>query len=364
MTLREKYKVKQVINASGKMTILGVSRVSDIVAAAQKEAGQSFFEMSDLTEKLGYHIAKLLGTENATIVSSASAGIALSVCAIIGQGSMYHVYHPYTTNIKKREIILPKGHNVNFGTGVEIMVNLGGGKVIEAGWANECSLEQVEMEINENTAALLYIKSHHSVQKSMLTVSQMAEVANKHNLPLIVDAAAEEDLTKYYNDGADLVIYSGAKAIEAPSSGMVIGKDKYIKWIQLQGKGIGRSMKIGKENMIGLVVALEEYLANGPESKESQESRLLPFIIKLSAIPGIEANEVKDDAGREIYRASVKITFHNIYGKDVVKQLESGDPAIYTRNYQANNGIIEFDIRSVNEDEMDIIVKRMLEIMD
>lgn len=78
--------------------------------------------------------------------------------------------------------------------------------------------------ITEETAALLYIKSHHTVQKSMLTVSEMVEVAKAHHLPLIADAAAEEDLFKYSEMGADLVIYSGAKAIEGPSAGLVIGK--------------------------------------------------------------------------------------------------------------------------------------------
>lgn len=113
---------------------------------------------------------------------------------------------------------------MNFGAPVDTMVALGGGKVIEAGFANECSPTQLSAKVTPQTAAILYIKSHHTVQKSMLSVSEAAAVARKHNLPLIVDAAAEEDLTSYYQSGADLVIYSGAKAIEGPTSGLVIGK--------------------------------------------------------------------------------------------------------------------------------------------
>jgi len=361
--LQEKFGLKKVINASGKMTILGVSKVSDEVARVQKLAGQSFFEMSDLTEKTGYYIANLLKVENATVVSSASAGIAQSVAALIGQGDMYHLYNPYTERITKREIVIPKGHNVNYGTGVAVMIAQGGGKIVEAGWSNECTAEQVEMEVTENTAALLYIKSHHSVQKSMLSVAQMAEVAKRNNLPLIVDAAAEEDLFKYYQDGADLVIYSGAKALEAPSSAMVIGKDQYIKWVQLQGKGIGRAMKIGKDNIIGFVAALEHYLANGTESADSQKSRLAPFIENLSAIKGISAKVVQDSAGREIYRASITVSPNTISAKEVIAQLKEGSTAVYTREYQANNGIIEFDIRAVNSDEMAVIVGKLTQIM-
>ena len=87
-----------------------------------------------------------------------------------------------------------------------------------------CTPEHVARMITEETAALLYIKSHHTVQKSMLTVSEMVEVAKAYHLPLIVDAAAEEDLFKYSEMGANLVIYSGAKAIEGPSAGLVIGE--------------------------------------------------------------------------------------------------------------------------------------------
>lgn len=357
----DKFGLKEVINASGKMTILGVSKVSENVLAAQRFGGEHFFEMSELFIQTGAYLAKLLKVEDAQIVSSASAGIAQSVAAIIGQGSLYHVYHPYTDRIKKREIIVPKGHNVDYGTPVEVMVELGGGEVVEAGYANGCSAEQIEMMITDNTAALLYIKSHHTVQKSMLIVADAAAVAKKHQVPLIVDAAAEEDLYKYTQAGADLVIYSGAKAIEGPSSGLVIGTAKYIEWVRLQGKGIGRAMKIGKDNILGFTQALEDRLQNGSESGESMKQRLLPFIEELNKIEGLEAKTVQDGAGRDIYRASVKV--QNKPATEVINALKAEKPAIYTREYQANNGIIEFDIRAVNEEELGKIVTRLNEIM-
>ncbi|MFQ8678499.1 MAG: DgaE family pyridoxal phosphate-dependent ammonia lyase [Enterococcus avium] len=357
----DKFGLKEVINASGKMTILGVSKVSENVLAAQRFGGEHFFEMSELFIQTGAYLAKLLKVEDAQIVSSASAGIAQSVAAIIGQGSLYHAYHSYTDRIKKREILVPKGHNVDYGTPVEVMVELGGGEVVEAGYANGCSAEQMEMMITDNTAALLYIKSHHTVQKSMLTVADAVAVAKKHQVPLIVDAAAEEDLYKYIQAGADLVIYSGAKAIEGPSSGLVIGTAKYIEWVRLQGKGIGRAMKIGKDNILGFTQALEDRLQNGSESGESMKQRLMPFIEELNKIEGLEAKTVQDGAGRDIYRASVKV--QNKPATEVINALKAENPAIYTREYQANNGIIEFDIRAVNEEELGKIVTRLNEIM-
>lgn len=359
----DKFDLKQVINASGRMTILGVSKVSESVMAAQRFGGEHFFEMSELAVQTGKYLASLLKVEDTQIVSSASAGIAQSVAAVIGQGDMYHVYHPYTNRLQKREIILPKGHNVDYGTPVETMVDLGGGQLIEAGYANMCTPEHIEMMITEKTAAILYIKSHHTVQKSMLTVKEAAEAAHRHQLPLIVDAAAEEDLFQYIAAGADLVIYSGAKAIEGPSAGLVIGKSQYVEWVRLQSKGIGRAMKIGKDNILGFTQAVEDYLSNGSESGESMKERLAPFVEAVNQLTGLQASVVQDGAGRDIYRASLKVVGKKT-AKQVIEELKSADPAIYTREYQANNGIIEFDIRSVNQTEMDTIVQRLKEIME
>lgn len=363
MTIYEKYDLKKVINASGKMTILGVSKVRPSVFEAQKQGGETFFEMADLLEKTGDYLGKILKAESATITSSASAGIALSVAALIGEGNEYHLYHPYTDRITKRDIILPKGHNVNYGTGVDVMVEQGGGKVIEAGFANECTSKQIEMEITDQTAALLFIKSHHTVQKSMLSIEEMVQIAKKHRIPLIVDAAAEEDLFKYIEAGADLVIYSGAKAIEGPSSGLVVGKKDYIRWIQLQNKGLGRSMKVGKDNILGLVAAIETYLAEGSETGEDMRKRLTPFIEELKHVNGITPRVVQDPAGRDIYRAEVLIDKNVKSAIEVVKELKQGDLAVYTRDYQANNGKIEFDIRQVTQDEMLEIVKKLKDIL-
>lgn len=344
------------------MTILGVSTVSEKTVSAQRFGGEHFFVMEELSLKTGEYLADLLNVEDALVVSSASAGIAQSVAAVIGRGSLYHALHPYDPHIKNREVIIPKGHNVDYGAPVEVMVTLGGGRLVEAGYANMCSAEHLEMMVTEQTAAVLYIKSHHAVQKSMISVSEAVEIAKRHHIPLIVDAAAEEDLFAYVEAGADLVIYSGAKAIEGPSSGLVIGKKELISWVRLQAKGIGRSMKIGKENILGLTEAVEDYLINGSEDGESMKARLSPFVDSLNTIDGISARVVRDAAGRDIYRASIEVS-GNKTAEEVTRLLKDSDPAVYTREYQVNNGIFECDIRSVNEKEMAIIADRLKQIM-
>ncbi|WP_195701471.1 DgaE family pyridoxal phosphate-dependent ammonia lyase [Companilactobacillus futsaii] len=362
MDLYDKYKLKRVINADGKMTILGVSKVSDEVVDAQKLGAQNFFEMSDLLVKTGEYLAHLVGSEDALVVNSASAGIAESLAGIIGQGNQYHVYHPYTDRITKREVILPMGHDVDYGAPVDVMISVAGGKMVPAGYSNMCKPEHLEMQITDQTAAILYIKSHHTVQKSMLTIPEAIEVAHRHNLPLVLDAAAEEDLLKYIKMGADIVIYSGAKAIEGPASGVIFGKSEYIKWARMQGFGIGRAMKIGKENIIGLTTAIAKYLKDGSESGSSMIERLKPFVDNLSQVPNMDVKIVQDGAGREIYRAEVRPT-GTLSAKEICDQLRNGEIAIYAREYRVNEGIIEFDIRAVNEVEMYQIVSRLKEIV-
>lgn len=354
----EKYQLKPVINASGRMTILGVSTPEQEVVDAVNFGLGHYFEVKDLVNKTGAYLAGLLGVEDAVVVSCASAGIAQSVAAVIVRGDPYRLeqLHAHAHNVPS-EIVLPKGHNVNFGAPVGTMVNLGGGKVVEAGYANECSAAQLAAAINANTAAILYIKSHHCVQKSILSVAEAAEVAKAHGLPLIVDAAAEEDLRLYYNLGADLVIYSGAKAIEGPTSGLVLGKRQYVEWVKQQANGIGRAMKVGKEGILGLTHAIERYLVKEKESGAAMVAKMTPFIERLNQLPGVSAKVVWDSAGRDIARTDIAFDHQQIgiTTVQVVARLQQGTPAIYCRGYKANEGHIEIDVRSVTLPQLDQI---------
>ncbi|KAB8147840.1 DgaE family pyridoxal phosphate-dependent ammonia lyase [Raoultella ornithinolytica] len=362
----EKYHLKQVINTSGRMTALGVSTPRPEVVEAVMSGMNHYFEIKDLVNKTGEYIAQLLDVEGATVVSCASAGIAQSVAAVLVKDSSWLLENLHVTPIENNEIVLPKGHNVNFGAPVGSMVALGGGKLVEAGYANECSADQLAAAITPRTAAILYIKSHHSVQKSMLSVEQAVVVARKHNLPLIVDAAAEEDLQCYYRAGADLVIYSGAKAIEGPTSGLVVGKTQYVEWVKRQSAGIGRAMKVGKEGILGLTCAIEHYLLARKESGDEMVAKMTPFINQLNTLNGVTACVVWDSAGRDIARSEIKFdeAVTGIATGELVDALKQGEYAIYFRGYKANEGIIEADVRSVNAQQLEIVSRRIAEVLN
>ncbi|CAH0164638.1 L-seryl-tRNA selenium transferase [bacteria symbiont BFo1 of Frankliniella occidentalis] len=358
LSIYEKYHLKQVINASGRMTILGVSTPSADVVETVSYGLNHYFEMKDLVNKTGAYIAGLLGCEAAVVVSCASAGIAQSVAAVIVKDNDWLLENLHAAPLMvPHDIVLPKGHNVNYGAPVGTMVALGGGKLVEAGYANECSPQQLSAAITPQTAAIMYIKSHHSVQKSHLSVEQAAVVAREHGVPLIVDAAAEEDLQAYYGFGADLVIYSGAKAIEGPTSGLVIGKAQYVEWVKRQSNGIGRAMKVGKEGILGLTQAIENYLRVEKITGAQMVEKMTPFIDSLNQLAGIQARTVWDAAGRDIARAEIHFD-EAVIGRttgEVVQALKTGAIAIYFRGYKANEGIVEVDVRSVSAEQLHTI---------
>ena len=368
--LHQKYHLQNVINASGRMTILGVSTPPASVTETVAYGLNHFFVMKNLVDETGRYIANFLGVENAVVVSSASAGIAQAVAGVIIKDdpdllfNMHTAIHNNTLTIP-REIILAKGHNVNYGAPVGTMVSLGGGIIVEAGFANECHPQHIAAKINANTAAILYIKSHHCVQKSVLSVAEAAAVAKKHNIPLIVDAAAEEDLRCYYEMGADLVIYSGAKAIEGPTSGLVIGKMRYVEWVKQQSNGIGRAMKIGKEGILGLTHAIELYLLADKESGQTMVDKMQPFIEKLNSVKGISARSVWDSAGRDIART--EITFDEAIlqqsTQSIIQRLKAGETAVYFREYRANEGKVEVDVRSVSSTQLMVIYECILQVI-
>ncbi|MCO6538952.1 MAG: DgaE family pyridoxal phosphate-dependent ammonia lyase [Gilliamella sp.] len=362
-----KYNLKKVINASGRMTILGVSTPRPEVVDTVSHGLNEYFEIKDLVDKTGQYIAKLLNVENAVVVSCASAGIAQAVAGLIIKDDRDLLFNLHSSDkYVPREIIVPKGHNVNFGAPIGTMVSLGGGIIVEAGYANECKPEHIESLINPDTAAILYIKSHHCVQKSMLSVAQTAAIAKKHNVPLIVDAAAEEDLQTYYQQGADLVVYSGAKAIEGPTSGLVIGRHQAVEWLKLQSQGIGRPMKVGKEGILGLTKAIELYITDKKtETGQQMVTKMTPFIESLNTLDGVSARVVWDGAGRDIARA--EITFDaSVIGKsaiEIVDLMKKGEIAVYFREYKANEGKVDADVRSVTSAQLDIIYNKIKNII-
>ncbi|NGP46907.1 SelA-like pyridoxal phosphate-dependent enzyme, partial [Bacillaceae bacterium SIJ1] len=198
--------------------------------------------------------------------------------------------------------------------------------------------------------------------KNMISPEEAWEVAQKSQVPLIIDAAAEEDLQKYVQL-SDLVIYSGSKALEGPTSGIVAGKQSYIDWLQVQLHGIGRSMKVGKETAFGLLQALEEYKQKADRSDE--ERNTLRALVPLNELPGVQVEIVQDEAGRRIFRGRIFIddSVASLNAFALNEALRAGEIAIYTRDYGVHQGYFDIDPRPLKNDDIEVIRERIWAIL-
>ena len=367
MTVYEEIGLPRVINASGRVTVLGVSTISDKVAKAAVAGGQSYVVVEDLIDKAGEIISRYTGGEDSCPTVCASAAIALSVAGMISKGKKTIMDRlPDSTGLAN-EIILQKGHVINFNAPIETMLRLGGGVPVEAGCATEVVVEDVEELINEKTVALLYVKSHHCVQKGMLDLPTMIDIAHRHNLPLMVDAAAEEDFRKYIAMGADLVCYSGAKALEATTSGFVTGKKELISYIKKQYHGVGRAMKVGKEAIMGLLAALEQYENKDKQAEVEKNVKIVDWLVdEINQIPNLKAQKIQDEAGRAIFRARVFVDPEKagMTATELEGKLKAGPPTIRCRTEFMSLGSLDFDPRPLVEGDKELIVAKLKEIME
>ena len=367
MTIYEEIGLPRVINASGRMTVLGVSTISDKVAKAAVAGGQSYVVVEDLMDKAGEIISRYTGAEDSCPTVCASAAIALSVAGLISKGKKTVLERLPDSSGLPNEIILQKGHAINFNAPMETMLRLGGGVPVEVGAATEVSVEHVEEAITDKTVALLYVKSHHCVQKGMLDLPTMIDIAHRNNLPILVDAAAEEDFRKYIAMGADLVCYSGAKALEATTSGFVTGKKELIGYVKKQYKGIGRAMKAGKESIMGLLAALEQYENKDKEAEVQKNIKIVEYLCKeINAIPKLRAEMVQDEAGRAIYRARVYVDPEKagMTATGLEARLKAGNPTIRCRTEFMSLGSLDFDPRPLVEGDKELVVQKLKEIME
>ena len=364
MNIYQSMGMKRIINCSGKMTYLGSSLLDDSVSDAMKEASKGYVYIEELINKASEILANYTSSEAACVCAGASAGIIIATAALVTRGDKYLVEQVPYVNINRKKILIAKGHSINFGAPITQMISIGGGIPIEFGTVNRCLPYHLENLIDEDVAGIVYVKSHHCVQTEMLSIEETIEIAKKYDVPVIIDAAAEEDLTKYIKCGFDLVIYSGAKAFEGPTSGFIAGKKQYIDMCRKQYSGVARPMKVGKENIVGLLTAIQNY-HNNNKKIEKQLLIVNNIIEALKDINGLKVSISKDSSGREIYRAKIELNqdILKISAAELEKQLKSGDDIIFVRNHNVNIGYIQVDPRPMQVGDEKYLIDAILKII-
>jgi len=180
-------------------------------------------------------------------------------------------------------------------------------------------------------------------------------LARAARVPLIVDAAVEEDLQRYVAIGADLVTYSGGKAIGGPTCGFIAGRAALIDACELQQRGIGRTMKVGKEQIAGFVAALDAY--RDLDARRHDADVVATWVELLKNVAKIEAFVRPDEAGRPIERVAVRHRDGVLAMKRLVEFLEHSEPSIRTRNHHLKNGFIQLDPREVALEDAPLVAR-------
>lgn len=280
----EKIGIPTIINASGSMTELGGSVMSDRVAQALAEASRHYVHLPLLKLTVENRIAEMLKVPAACISSCATAGIILSAAACMaGQDAERIKALPQAKDFP-HVFLTPEVHRNRFDHALQVA----GGSVRTFG----TDRSKFEEQVSQPEVAGVYFTLSWFCQGDYIPIAEAAALAGKYNKPIVVDAAAQlppmDNFSRFLEEGADLVVFSGGKTIRGPQvSGLILGREDLIEACRLNNsphiETIGRGMKISKEEIVALYVALEDYLQHDHEQDQQNWKNQLLFIKKTFA---------------------------------------------------------------------------------
>ncbi|HEU0113658.1 MAG TPA: aminotransferase class V-fold PLP-dependent enzyme, partial [Thermomicrobiales bacterium] len=256
--------VRKIINGRGATTAVGGTLLWPEALAAMAEAAQAFVVLDELNDRVGEKIARLTGAEAGYVTSGSAAGMALAAAACIAGNDPELIRRLPDSDGLRNEIVIHRCQRIDY----DQMFRVGGGKLVEIGLPYETRRWELERAIGARTAAVAWIDSPNT-SPGALDFDAVVALAHARGVPVIVDAASTlppvDHLRRWIRWGADLVIYSGGKGIRGPQdSGLLAGRRDLIDAARANGNphaGIGRGMKVSKEAMAGLWVALDRFMA-------------------------------------------------------------------------------------------------------
>ncbi|MCL4863291.1 MAG: aminotransferase class V-fold PLP-dependent enzyme [Caldilineaceae bacterium] len=391
MSIYTELGVRPIINAIGTFTRLGGSLMPPEVVQAMQEAAGQFVCMEELQHAAGQAIAQMTGAEAAYVTSGAQAALVLSIAACLtGLDAAKMDQLPNSVGMKN-EVIMARFHRNHYDHAVEAA----GGRIIEVGQDDACTLADIAAAINEQTAAIL----HLPWRESKLALGDVVQLARRHGVLVVVDAAGRCDepgnLTAFVASGADLVCFSGGKFIRGPqASGFVCGRRALISAIAWQHldmditpqvwtaprelldpaaldfvprQGIGRGYKAGKEEIVGLVTALRLYFQRDHAAEKAAcWAKLQTLCEELDATPHVTAELITPSAGRggfPLARIRIDEQALGLSGYDFIWALKSGEPSIHPGERELAQGAVIIHPFGLQVGEELAIARRVQEIV-
>lgn len=339
--------VRRVVNAAGFSTSYGSSCMSAEVTRAMSDAAGWYVDMGDLLRESGKVIARITGAEAGLVTSGAAGAMLVAAAACITKGNRA-ISLELPAAAYGAEVVVQKGLR----TGFDQAITTVGATLIEVGLPYRAFPEQIEYAINNKTVALLYTIGEVIGRRELVPLEKVVSIGKARGVPVILDAAGANyplsRLQQYAAMGVDLVATSGGKHIGGPpSTGLLYGRADLIAAARGESGpdyGIGRPLKVGKEEIIGLVTALEIYAAHDHEAEQrSWESTARRMAERLSRLPFVKTSVISPDlAGRPVPRTFVTID-EKALGKSayaIAALLRQNDPPICVSPVHLSEGTL------------------------
>lgn len=364
-TRRDYYKelgLRTFINAAGTYTSLTGCLIREEAVDAYNYAAGQYVVLDELQDKVGARLAELIGCEAATVTAGAASAITLGTAGVLsGLDSEKASRIPNDLTGMKSEVIMQKSHVIGYAHAIKNC----GVKIIEVE-----SRKELEEAINERTAMLWFLNAHNF--RGKIQHEEFVEVGKQYNIPMMNDCAADvppvENLWKYTDMGFDLVCFSGGKGLRGPQScGLLLGRKDLIAAARLsappRGNTVGRGMKVNKEEILAMMVAVENYLSRDHEKDwKLWEAQIKLISDSAKAVSGVTTEIHVPDIANHV--PSLNISWNEEKVKttpnEVRQALRDGHPSIETVGGSESVNITTW---MLNPGEERIVARRLREIL-
>jgi uncharacterized pyridoxal phosphate-dependent enzyme len=353
--------VRPFINAAGTYTAMTASLMPPEVMDAIAYASRHYVMLDELHDKVGERIAALVQSEAAMVTSGAAAALTLGTAGVLtGTHQQRIVDLPNLTGMKS-EVIIQKSHRF----GYDHAVRNCGVTLVEVE-----TPEDVDRAVNDKTAMMLFYNNNNAVGR--IQDEAFVRLGKKHGIPTFNDAAADvppvENLWKYTKMGFDLVTFSGGKGLRGPqSAGLLVGRKDLIAAARLNappnGNTIGRGLKVNKEEMVGMLAALERYLAlDHADERREFDKRAETIRKSATTVAGVRAEIFVPEVANHVPHVRVSWdAARGISPADAVKALRDGEPSIGTR---AEADALVIGVWMMRPGEEKVVARRLREVLE
>ena len=357
--------IKPVINCRGTHTVIGASKMWPELHEGIAEAARHFVVLDELQDAVGARLAKLIGSEDAMVTTGTAGAMAVGTCACLAGSDTAKIRRLPDLTGMKSEVIIQKIHR----NGYDHAIRAAGVKIVEVE-----TKEQLANAANGQTAMLYFLggSSGDWEYETPVSLEECLEIGRKAGFPVMVDAANMmppwDNIRKLGALGTDLIAISGGKHMRGPQcSGILAGRRDLVRAARLNSNphsdSLGRPMKVGREEMVGIWLAAEKYAKLDFAALDRECFRQAEYLTReLKKIKGLDVSYAPHDRTRRVHRIivnwdeqSLKLTVN-----ECEKKLMDGDPRIAVLR-QGRKGLLFTMFMNEPGDEK-VVARRVKEI--